>query len=566
MFDAGMRSKFRANATVAVAVFFLLPEWSAAGDVPIVPCSVQRQSPAASQAEQLLRQPGVMPDAPGLRRYLAAIEPSEAVRAEVQRLVKQLGHRSYGRRIHATRALYTELSRQPHLTRVELTKALANDDAEVRHRAAALLLRVDRAAQHLLLAAMQVIKHREIKGLAAEVLTALPYCDNEHLKDAAQQAMLVTVRRDDQPMLRALATHSETNDARLIAILALERAGGAAAQADLVPLLSDANESVRLAAAQALVNYRPHEVLAVVATLLESEDQAVRGSAATLLRTLTGQQFGFTSFDAEAHRAESVKSWKQWIANHADAAPLRIPMAPLAQRKERALVCTFNPFRVKEVGLHGENLFDSDIADSACGAVRLPSGRKVFADWGSKSLIFLDASGRREYAVDLPGTPNGLDLLDNGNLLVPLFHEKSLVEISPSGQTVWQIELEGRPTDARRLENGGTLVALNSNDRIIEINREGEIVWSIDDVRSPESARRLKNGNTLVAMRLGVKEYNPAGEEVWSLEDLSSPYDAVLLDNGNLLIGHAGGLREVNREGQLIREFPLGTVRRIFYY
>lgn len=566
MLDARMRSLHRAKIAATVAVLALLPEWGAAGDVPVICCSATFATSRPSAEEQLLRQHGVMPDAPGLRRYLAAIEPCPDRLALVRDLVEQLGAPGHGARTVATRALFMELSRQPHLTRGELAQALAQEDEEVRHRAAGLLLRVDEVADEVLLAAMRVIEQRQIKGLAEEILAAMPYCDNEYLRDAARSALLTTVGYRDASLLRAMIAEREAVEVRLVAIAALERAIGPESQADLVPLLGDSQESVRLAAAAAAANYQPRTAVSVAAPLLESDDEAIRAGAAALLREMTGRHFGYTAFDAAPQRAAATANWNQWIADHADTAVWQLPLGPIHVHQQRVVVCTFNPFRVKEVALHGENLFDSNVADSACGAVRLPNGRRVLADWGSKSLIFLDAHGRREYAVDLPGTPNGLDLLDNGNLLVPLFHEKSLVEITPAGETVWHVELEGRPTDARRLPGGGTLVALNSNDRIIEINRRGDVVWSIDDCRSPESARRLKNGNTLVAMRLGVKEYDPSGAEVWSLEELSSPYDAVLLDNGNILVGHAGGLREVDRRGQMVREFPVGTVRRIFYY
>jgi hypothetical protein len=53
---------------------------------------------------------------------------------------------------------------------------------------------------------------------------------------------------------------------------------------------------------------------------------------------------------------------------------------------------------------------------------------------------------------------------------------------------------------------------------------------------------------------------------VWSARDLPSAYDAVELDNGHVLAAYARGLREIDRAGKVVREYPVGKVRRICLY
>ena len=95
-----------------------------------------------------------------------------------------------------------------------------------------------------------------------------------------------------------------------------------------------------------------------------------------------------------------------------------------------------------------------------------------------------------------------------------------------------------------------------------------ETVTTTMNTPSPESVRRLTSGNTLVASSGSgqVLEYDRAGQLVWSARDLPSAYDAVELDSGHVLVAYARGLREIDRAGKVVREYPVGKVRRICLY
>ena len=68
----------------------------------------------------------------------------------------------------------------------------------------------------ILFAALVVIRDREVKGLAGEVLRVAPLYEGRALHAAAEQAMRVTARREDRPLLkRALA--DKNPQARVIA-------------------------------------------------------------------------------------------------------------------------------------------------------------------------------------------------------------------------------------------------------------------------------------------------------------------------------------------------------------
>jgi outer membrane protein assembly factor BamB len=199
------------------------------------------------------------------------------------------------------------------------------------------------------------------------------------------------------------------------------------------------------------------------------------------------------------------------------------------------------------------------------------TGHRYFSDWERKAIIELDAYGQNvKEPIPLPGIPNSLNLLENGHLLAGIYNRNLVCEVKQDGTVVWEANVDGQPSDARRLANGNTLVALNNRHRVVEIDSEGTVVWELNGspVHSPESARRLENGNTLVACgRDGsVKEFSPDGTVIWEARDLPMAYDAIVLDNGHLLIGYQSGLRELDRGGKLIRELPVGVVRRIHRY
>jgi HEAT repeat protein len=69
-----------------------------------------------------------------------------------------------------------------------------------------------------------------------------------------------------------------------------------------------------------------------------------------------------------------------------------------------------------------------------------------------------------------------IDLLPNGNILVPEFQASRVVEYDPTGKQVGQISVQW-PNSAVRLPNGNTLVASQQARKIIEFNRNGQELW-----------------------------------------------------------------------------------------
>jgi hypothetical protein len=72
-----------------------------------------------------------------------------------------------------------------------------------------------------------------------------------------------------------------------------------------------------------------------------------------------------------------------------------------------------------------------------------------------------------------------MDVLANGNVLVPDFQQNRVVEYNGDGKQVAQFNVQW-PNSALRLPNGNTLVASQNTRKVMEFDRGGRLVWQYD--------------------------------------------------------------------------------------
>jgi len=82
-----------------------------------------------------------------------------------------------------------------------------------------------------------------------------------------------------------------------------------------------------------------------------------------------------------------------------------------------------------------------------------------------------------------------MDLLPNGNVLVPNYAQSKVVEFDAKGKVVWEANVE-RPGSAVRLPNGHTLVSCPIAKRVVELDRDGKEVWKCETEGRPYKAYR----------------------------------------------------------------------------
>lgn len=213
---------------------------------------------------------------------------------------------------------------------------------------------------------------------------------------------------------------------------------------------------------------------------------------------------------------------QRWAVGHLPGG-LRLPLDVQLLPNDRILVAEQGGNVVTERNLKGEVVWSKDF-DSPLVAQRLPNGNTFIA--GKTKMTEIDPDGKELYAHLMPGgsqimrarrLPNGqiacvnesrrflhlndkgrilsgfqvhvatfggrIDILRNGNILIPEKERDKVVEYSPTGAVVWEVEVN-QPIAAVRLPNGNTLVTSMDERRAVEFNRQGKEVW---EYRHPTS-------------------------------------------------------------------------------
>jgi len=479
-------------------------------------------------------------------------------------LIQQLGADEFQAREEATR----QLLRSPNLTRSMLTEATDSDDPEVRWRARAVIEQVDQHSENVFYAVMQVIKCRDITGLAPSILAAIACFDKPHLRYAARDALAATVRETDASALVS-ALSNQSPHVRVAAAVALELVQGEESFERIEPLLDDIDELVRLTAAHALANGGRRICLPALLELLESENHSVRARSIAILRHLTGRNFGYLAYVDADKRKEAVKSWREWVHDEGPTAELIFPLDKLREYSGLILVCNYSGNYVFEIDDKGEETWRKTDLNHPWGVRALPNGNRLVASCNGKYVVELDPVGKQVWRKEgLPGNPLSVERLDNGNTLVSTGNANKAMEIAPDGSIAWEIAIGGFVADARRLPNGLTLIANYKTGEVVEVDHSGKIVWRIGGFKRTRGAQRLPNGNTLVTDNGNkrIVECDRAGNVVWKYEGLNSPYDSQRLPDGRTLIGDATGLRLVDQAGKTIWHRTMTSTGRIFGY
>jgi F0F1-type ATP synthase epsilon subunit len=82
----------------------------------------------------------------------------------------------------------------------------------------------------------------------------------------------------------------------------------------------------------------------------------------------------------------------------------------------------------------------------------------------------------KSFGVDVRTSGGRIEVLPNGNALVPELGNNRVVEYDADGKTVREFTVE-QPIAAVRLPNGHTLVTSMTQHRAIELDRTGKEVW-----------------------------------------------------------------------------------------
>lgn len=158
-------------------------------------------------------------------------------------------------------------------------------------------------------------------------------------------------------------------------------------------------------------------------------------------------------------------------------------LGPLvAQRLPNGNTFIANREGVVEVNRDGEEVYSytRPAGELIMRAAKLPNGDiALVTQLGVSRYVRLDASRkeRKSFGVNVQTFGGKLDVLPNGNVLIPELGTNRVVEYDAQGKMVGQVDVES-PVIATRLRNGNTLVtSINPQVGAVELDRSGKVVW-----------------------------------------------------------------------------------------
>jgi hypothetical protein len=134
-----------------------------------------------------------------------------------------------------------------------------------------------------------------------------------------------------------------------------------------------------------------------------------------------------------------------------------------------------------EMDRAGNNVYTHNRnANDICMGGKLKNGTIVYVT-SNGTLTYLDPRTNqvtRSINVGQVISYNGgMEILDNNNVLIPLYNENRVVEYDATGKKVWEANVN-RPTTVTRLPNGHTVIGSLYSNTVIMVDQNNKQVWS----------------------------------------------------------------------------------------
>lgn len=194
----------------------------------------------------------------------------------------------------------------------------------------------------------------------------------------------------------------------------------------------------------------------------------------------------------------------------------RSPVSAEVLPNQRVLVADYYEKSIKEYDTKGKVHWSKTLPAYVLHAERLPNGHTFVAT--NNQLIQVNAEGKEVISVRTPGLIRAADRLPNGHFAV-IDSTGNYSRITPAGKTVASFPADRVYSIGSSIEvlpQGNTIVPGYYTSQVTEFNSRGKVVWQVNIPR-PSCVKRLSNGNTLIGSRTGptVMEVNREGKVVW---------------------------------------------------
>jgi hypothetical protein len=498
---------------------------------------------AATDADlAVLKSAGIPTDVPGLAAYFKQHTFTQTDQVRVKELVRRLGDDEFRVREEASRQLVMLGPR----ARPFLQDALKDSDPEIVRRAQDCLERIARgvtssslcSAVRVLARQAQAERGNEKIHAATVLLDYLPSAEDERVAETIHQTLPSLAVRDgkaEPALVEALSDKSAAKRGAAAAALAQ------AAPADVMPrvrkLLNDRDPHVRLRVGLGLAAHGEKDAVSALIRLLDELPGRDTDPIMNLLERLAGENMPAVVFgpNAESHRKyrEAWESW--WKQQQPKVEPARLQQA-----------------------LHPRGY---------TMVVRLDDG--VIED--------LDPANQIHWKIDNVVFPLDAQLLPGEErVLIAEYRANRVVERNLKGEILWKRTVAG-PLMAQRLPNGNTFIATGA--QLFEIDKDSKEVFSYSRPDGGEFMRaaKLRDGDIVCLVKLGLAlvryvRLTPSGKDFneiksWTVQVRTSGGRIDVLPNGHVLIPEMDNNRvvEYDADGQKVWETtldqPIAAVR-----
>jgi hypothetical protein len=128
-----------------------------------------------------------------------------------------------------------------------------------------------------------------------------------------------------------------------------------------------------------------------------------------------------------------------------------------------------------EVDKDGKEVSSTKVGTTVYAARKAKNGETVYITLAGK-CVRLDAAGKEISSFNITRIGIcGIDILPNGNVLLPVPAQNKVMEYDDKGKVVWEADVTS-PISASRMPNGNVLVASSNGACVVELNREGKEV------------------------------------------------------------------------------------------
>lgn len=504
--------------------------------------------------ERTLKAAGLGSDGPDLLEFFRKRTLTDAERANIQALVRQLGDNAFKVRERAS----SDLAARGITAVAFLRPAVKDPDLEVARRAEECLRVIAKDYNGALPAAAARLLAARKPPDAAEVLLAyLPFAEADMVAEEVQATLAALAVRAGKPEPALVAALTDAVEVRrAVAAEAFCRAGIAEVLPAVRQLLKDEAPEVRLRVALALAGQREKAAIPVLIDLLAELPPEQAYQAEDFLYRLAEEQAPTavpgTEDSARRKRRDGWAAWWQHQGGAVDLARLtetpralgftlvvlldlgrvleldaannprwqidglQFPLDAQWLPGNRVLVAEQNGSRVTERNHKGEVLWEKKVL-APLVAQRLANGNTFIAT--QSQLLEVDRDGKEVFSHVRPDGEAIMraQKLRNGEIACVTMGQR-FVRLDATGKELHSFPVIVHTSGGRIdvLPDGHVLVPQMANHRVVEHDATGRIVWQAF-VRDPVAAVRLPNGNTLVTSMSQNRavELDRAGQEVW---------------------------------------------------